>query len=104
MTERVPRSIHYTTLNLLKILAAKGDPDAIATLQHADETEVEIVDDDSAGDIMIQMQDDSGTYLITEHGVSRMESDGDLLECWGLRPEDLEGNPENDRDDPPAEA
>ncbi|WOB43201.1 hypothetical protein HNI00_08545 [Thermoleptolyngbya oregonensis NK1-22] len=89
MTERIPRSVHYTTLNLLKVLAAKGDPDAIAALQRSDEADIEIVDDDSEGEILIQVQDESSTYLITEHGVSRLDSTGDLLEAWGIKPEDL---------------
>lgn len=89
MTERIPRSVHYTTLNLLKVLAAKGDPDAIAALQRSDEADIEIVDDDSKGEILIQVQDESSTYLITEHGVSRLDSTGDLLEVWGIKPEDL---------------
>ncbi|MBF2085262.1 hypothetical protein [Thermoleptolyngbya sp. C42_A2020_037] len=89
MTERIPRSVHYTTLNLLKVLAAKGDPDAIAALQRSDEADIEIVDDDSEGEILIQVQDESSTYLITEHGVSRLDSTGDLLETWGIKPEDL---------------
>ncbi|MFQ3615738.1 MAG: hypothetical protein SNJ57_05510 [Cyanobacteriota bacterium] len=90
MTERIPRSIHYMTLNLLKALAAKGDPDAIAALQRSDETDVEIVDDGSEGEILIQMQDESSTYLITEHGISKLDSTGDLLESLGIRLEDLE--------------
>lgn len=90
MTERIPRSVHYTTLNLLTVLAAKGDPDAIAALQRSDETNVEIVDDDSEGEILIQMQDESSTSLITEHGVSKLDSTGDLLEARGIKPEDLE--------------
>lgn len=89
MTERIPRSVHYTTLNLLKVLAAKGDPDAIAALQRSDEADIEIVDDDSEGELLIQVQDESSTYLITEHGVSRLDSTGDLLEAWGIKPEDL---------------
>ncbi|MDG2614849.1 hypothetical protein P7L53_01195 [Thermoleptolyngbya sichuanensis XZ-Cy5] len=89
MTERIPRSVHYTTLNLLKVLAAKGDPDAIVALQRSDEADIEIVDDDSEGEILIQVQDESSTYLITEHGVSKLDSTGDLLEAWGIEPEGL---------------
>ncbi|WP_448598810.1 hypothetical protein [Thermoleptolyngbya sp.] len=99
MTERIPRSVHYTTLNLLKVLAAKGDPDAIAALQHSGETDVELVDDDSEGQILIQMQDESSTYLITEHGVSKLDSTGDLLEAWGIKPEDLEDLRDEDLDE-----
>lgn len=98
MTERIPRSVHYTTLNLLKVLAAKGDPDAIAALQRSDETDIEIVDDDTEGEVMIHMQDASSSYLITEHGVSKLESVGNLLEAWGLNLDDLEQIQSDDLD------
>lgn len=48
---------------------------------------------------MIHMQDASSTYLITEHGVSKLESVGNLLEAWGLSPEDLEQIQRDDLDE-----
>lgn len=70
MSERMSRSIHQTILNMLTILAQQGDEKAIAALQQADKVaeEFEFVDDEAAGELLIQQQ--SGTYLVTQHGAT----------------------------------
>jgi hypothetical protein len=70
MSERISRSIHQTVLNMLEILAQQGDARAIAALESADEVAeyFEVVDDDSSGKLL--MAQDSGTYLVTQHGAT----------------------------------
>lgn len=77
MTEPVSRSIYYTTLNLLTVLAHQGDPDAIAALQRSEEMEVELIDDgEVSGEALLEFP--TGTFVVTQHGatfVEKLEAD-----------------------------
>ncbi|GEM_PF-4582660 len=69
MTEPVSRSVYYTTLNLLTVLAQQGDPDAIAALQRSENMEVELIDDDEpSGEALLELP--TGTFVVTEHGAT----------------------------------
>lgn len=71
MSEPVSRSVYHTVINMLNILAQQGDAEAIAALERADALaeEFELVEDDEPRGGLI-MEQNGGTYLVTEHGAS----------------------------------
>ncbi len=72
MTEPVSRSVYYTTLNLLTVLAQQGDPDAIAALQRSEDMEIELIDDgETSGEALLELP--TGTFVVTEHGATFSE-------------------------------
>lgn len=77
MTEPVSRSVYYTTLNLLTVLAQQGDADAIAALQRSEDMEIELIDDgETSGEALLELP--TGTFVVTEHGATfSAKSDAD---------------------------
>lgn len=70
MAEPIHRSVHQTLMNALTILAQQGDTKAAEALQEMQETEYEIIDDDSDEHVEMILQYSAGTYLVTEQGAS----------------------------------
>lgn len=71
MAEQISRAVYHTTLNLLRLLAERGDPDAVLALKNMEETDFDVIDDGEAN-IQVVVQSARAEYLVTEHGTLKV--------------------------------
>jgi hypothetical protein len=70
MSQPIYRSVHYTLINALTILAKQGDENAKRALQEIDETEYEIIEDGPGEHVEMILEYSFGSYLVTQQGAS----------------------------------
>jgi hypothetical protein len=70
MAQPIYRSVHYTLINALTILAKQGDKNAKRALQEIEVTEYEIIEDGPGEHVEMILEYSFGSYLITQQGAS----------------------------------
>ena len=73
MPEPVSKAVYQTVINLLTVLANRGDTEAIEALQRTDQLAAEfdlVEDNQDHGEIL--METIEGEYFVTRHGASFM--------------------------------